>query len=66
MNTTNTSSNESNLSVFALMLVLNLVTGLDYANILEHSVKAFVTAFIWLAAKIAADYISNRQKKIRP
>ena len=58
----NTIHNENNFSVFALMLLLNFIAGLDYANILEHSVKAVITASIWLAFKILSDYISGKRK----
>jgi hypothetical protein len=58
-----TTHNTNNASVFLLMLILNIVQGLDYANIAEHSIKAIVTAFIWLVFKVIADKIAERKKE---
>jgi hypothetical protein len=52
--------NVSNQSVFMLMLILNIVQGINYTNIAEHLIKAIITALIWLVFKIAADVISKK------
>lgn len=59
--TTNTGDNTA---IFLLMLILNLITGLNYANIAEHTINAIITAFIWLVFKIVADHISAKKNKL--
>jgi len=55
-----------NTAIFLLMLILNLVTGLNYANIAEHTINAIITAVIWLVFKIIADHLSgNKNQNIK-
>lgn len=60
MNTTPQSSN--NFSVFLLGAILNILAAVDYASLIDYSLKAIAGGLIWLAFKIAGEIITERVK----
>ena len=57
-NHTNTDSS-SNMFLTGTILLANL----DYSGLADYAVKALVGGVIWMAFRIAGDYISERLKK---
>ena len=58
-----TNSTGNNLSVFLLGAVLNILAAVDYASLIDYSLKAIIGGAIWLAFKIAAEYFTKQIHK---
>ena len=54
------SSTGNNLSVFLLGAILNILAAVDYASLIDYSLKAIIGGAIWLLFKVAAEYFTKR------
>ena len=63
MNATTGTHQTNNFSVFLLGAILNVLAAVDYASLLDYSVKAIAGGLIWLAFKLLGDYITKRMNK---
>lgn len=61
MNEGATQSN-SNLSVFLLGAILNILAAVDFSSLFDYSLKAVLGGVIWLLFKIIGEYITLRLK----
>ncbi len=57
----NQSSSDSSSNMFLTGTIL--LANLDYSGLADYAVKALVGGVIWMAFKVAGDYISERLKK---
>ncbi|MBL7910072.1 MAG: hypothetical protein JNJ41_03310 [Bacteroidia bacterium] len=57
----NQSSTDSSSNMFLTGTIL--LANLDYSGLADYAVKALVGGVIWMAFKVAGDYISERLKK---
>jgi hypothetical protein len=57
----NQSSTDSSSNMFLTGTIL--LANLDYSGLADYAVKALVGGVIWMAFRIAGDYISERLKK---
>lgn len=57
----NHSSTDSSSNMFLTGTIL--LANLDYSGLADYAVKALVGGVIWMAFRIAGDYISERLKK---
>lgn len=57
----NQSSTDSSSNMFLTGTIL--LANLDYSGLANYAVKALVGGVIWMAFKVAGDYISERLKK---
>jgi len=53
----------SNFSVFLLGAILNILAAVDYASLIDYSVKAVAGGIIWLAFKLLSDYLTEKMNK---
>jgi hypothetical protein len=58
MKTNNTTDGSSQTFLTGAILFANL----DYSGLAEYAVKAAIGGAIWMAFKLAGDYLSNRMK----
>lgn len=58
MKTNNTTDSSSQTFLTGAILFANL----DYSGLAEYAVKAAIGGAIWMAFKLAGDYLSNRMK----
>jgi hypothetical protein len=56
----NQSSTDSSSNMFLTGTIL--LANLDYSGLADYAVKALVGGVIWMAFRIAGDYISERLK----
>ena len=56
----NGGNQQSNVSVFLLGVVLNLMAAIDYAGLLDYGLKAVLGGLIWLGFKLLGEYVSKR------
>lgn len=54
---------QSNVSVFLLGVVLNLIAVVDYASLFDYGVKAVLGGMIWLGFKLLGEYAARRMDK---
>jgi len=57
----NQSSTDSSSNMFLTGTIL--LANLDYSGLADYALKALVGGVIWMAFKVAGDYISERLKK---
>lgn len=57
----NQSSTDSSSNMFLTGTIL--LANLDYSGLADYALKALVGGVIWMAFRIAGDYISERIKK---
>lgn len=57
----NHSSTDSSSNMFLTGTIL--LANLDYSGLADYALKALVGGVIWMAFRIAGDYISERLKK---
>lgn len=57
----NQSSTDSSSNMFLTGTIL--LANLDYSGLADYAIKALVGGVIWMAFKVAGDYISERLKK---
>jgi hypothetical protein len=57
----NHSSTDSSSNMFLTGTIL--LANLDYSGLADYAVKALVGGVIWMAFRIAGDYISERLKR---
>ena len=55
-----TPNTQSNLSIFLFGAILNVLAALDYVSMVDYSIKAILGGIIWLAFKVAGDYLGER------
>ncbi len=61
----NGGNQQSNLSIFLLGVLLNLMAAINYASLFDYGLKAFLGGLIWLGFKLLGEYITGKmQKKI--
>ncbi len=53
---------QSNVSVFLLGVVLNLMAAIDYASLLDYGLKAILGGLIWLGFKLLGEYIARKKQ----
>lgn len=63
MNGATTTDTSNNISVFLFGAILNILAAVDYASLLDYSVKAIVGGLIWLGFKILGEMLSRRMKQ---
>jgi hypothetical protein len=61
MKTTDTTSTDSGSHTFLTGAIL--FANLDYHGLADYAVKAAIGGAIWMAFKLAGDYLSTRMKK---
>lgn len=61
--TTGGAAHGNNLSVFLLGAILNILAAVDFASLLDYSVKAFAGGLIWLGFKIVGDIVTASMSK---
>jgi hypothetical protein len=54
---------QNNLSVFLLGAILNVMAAVDFTSLLDYSLKAVAGGIIWLAFKLASEWLTERMKK---
>ena len=54
---------QSNVSVFLLGVVLNLMAVVDYASLFDYGLKAILGGTIWLGFKLLGEYAARRMDK---
>lgn len=53
---------QSNVSVFLLGVVLNLMAAIDYASLFDYGLKAMLGGVIWLGFKLLGEYIARKME----
>lgn len=61
INDNNLASDKSGNNIFLTGAIL--FANLDYADLGEYALKAAIGGAIWMAFKLASDYISDKMKK---
>ena len=56
-------NNDSNSNLFLTGSIL--LANLDYSGLMDYAVKAMIGGVIWMAFKIAGDWISNKVTKAK-
>ncbi|HVD99538.1 MAG TPA: hypothetical protein VNB90_15120 [Cytophagaceae bacterium] len=54
---------QSNVSIFLLGVVLNLMAAVDYASLMDYGLKAILGGMIWLGFKLLGEHISRKFQK---
>lgn len=54
---------QSNVSVFLLGVLLNLMAAIDYSSLFDYGLKAMVGGMIWLGFKLLGEYITKRMER---
>jgi len=53
----------SNVSVFLLGVMLNIIVAIDYTSLMDYGLKAILGGVIWLGFKLLGEYVSGKLKK---
>lgn len=54
---------QSNVSVFLLGVVLNLMAAIDYTSLFDYGLKAILGGLIWLGFKLLGEYITAKMQE---
>jgi heme/copper-type cytochrome/quinol oxidase subunit 3 len=60
MNTAPHHNSESNMTVFLLGAIFNIMASTEWSSLADYALKAFVGGIIWLLFKLVGDYISHK------
>lgn len=55
------SHNDQSSSLFLTGTIL--LANMNYSDLMDYAIKAFIGGAIWMGFKIAGDFLSNKMKK---
>lgn len=55
------STNDQSSSLFLTGTIL--LANMNYSDLMDYAIKAFIGGAIWMSFKIAGDFLSNKMKK---